>query len=139
MANLWNDKYLIGVEEIDNQHKELFMHFGNLLEACKRGQGANEVFRLFKFLDEYVEKHFTAEEKLQLAVGYPDYEKHRLEHAKFKHQLRDLEQNFTVGSNGVYLVIATNKVMVEWLVEHISRLDRDIARFMGEQGGAPSL
>lgn len=132
MAIEWSDNYSIGVEAIDSQHKELFFHFDNLLKACNEGRGNKEVFRLFKFLDDYVIRHFGDEEKLQLECGYPDYQNHKLEHEKFKHQLKDLENSFTLESNGVYLVIATNKVMVEWLIDHISKRDKDIARFLQE-------
>ena len=134
MAIEWNENYGIGVVEIDLQHQELFRHFGNLLDACKEGRGNKEVFRLFKFLDDYVVQHFAAEEKLQRQSGYPGYELHKLEHEKFKHQLKDLEQEFTLDNKGIYLVVATNKVMVEWLIEHITKRDRDISSYLKEQG-----
>lgn len=131
----WNSSYSIGVEEIDSQHKELFLHFNNLLAACNEGRGNKEVFRLFKFLDDYVVKHFNAEEKLQRDSGYPHYELHKLEHEKFKHQLQDLEASFTLESQGIYLVITTNKVMVEWLIQHILKQDKDIASYLEETKG----
>ncbi len=130
MSIEWSERYSIGVEEIDNQHRELFARFNSLLSACKEGVGQQEVIRLLQFLGDYVVEHFSAEEKLQVACGYPDYNKHRLEHEKFKHQLADLQDQLTAESSGLYLVIVTNKVLVDWLVKHITQMDMEVGKYL---------
>lgn len=134
MSIEWSERYSIGVEEIDNQHKELFLRFNNLLNACKSGVGNKELYRLFLFLGDYVVEHFSAEEKLQLACGYPDCDRHHLEHEKFKHQLADLKDQFTLENPGFYLVILTNKVLIEWLIKHITQLDMEVGKYLQQPG-----
>ena len=134
MSIEWSDRYSIGVEEIDNQHKELFSRFNSLLSACKEGAGNMEVIRLLQFLGDYVTEHFSAEEKLQLACGYPDYNKHHLEHEKFKHQLADLQGQLAAENSSLYLVIVTNKVLVEWLVKHITQMDIEVGKYLQQPG-----
>lgn len=77
----WRDDLLTGVAEVDDQHKELFRRFGELLTACNQGKGGEEVLRLISFLDDYVVKHFTAEERIMRQHGYPDYLEHKQQFA----------------------------------------------------------
>lgn len=127
MAIGWRDDLQIGVEEIDNQHRELFRRFDDLLEACKAGKGDQEVLRLFTFLDEYVATHFSAEERLMRQCGYRDYLEHKKLHQGFVRGLEELKRKFRNEGAGLSLVISTNQMMIEWLVRHIDKMDREIA------------
>ncbi len=64
MAIEWRDSLAIGVEAIDNQHKELLLRFDRLLNACQTGKGIEELKKLQVFLGEYVHTHFNDEEEL---------------------------------------------------------------------------
>lgn len=37
MATLWKDEYKVGIDKIDEQHRQLFDKIGNLLEIAKSG------------------------------------------------------------------------------------------------------
>ena len=50
----WTADLATGVDEIDNQHKELFQRINNLLEACNHGKGKEEVKKVISFLEDYV-------------------------------------------------------------------------------------
>ena len=58
----WDDELSLGLEEIDNQHRELFRRMETLLEACVAGKAAEEVIGMLAFLDDYVAVHFRTEE-----------------------------------------------------------------------------
>ena len=45
----WTPEYAVGVEEIDRQHQELFSRINDLLEACQRGEGKQEVGKVLSF------------------------------------------------------------------------------------------
>ena len=74
MAIEWRESLATGHEEIDNQHKELFKRFNNLLTACNKGKGNEEVGNLLKFLSDYVVSHFAAEEQLQIRHNFSGYQ-----------------------------------------------------------------
>jgi hemerythrin len=130
MALEWRENLETGVEEIDLQHKELFGRINALLDACTKGQGREEVLKLLLFLDDYIRTHFDAEERLQKRFDYPGYLAHREQHNRFVRQVDELERQ--VGSEGatIGLVIQTNRTMTEWLIEHISKVDREFAEFV---------
>lgn len=133
MAIAWREELSIGVEEIDDQHKELIERFSMLLTACKEGKGSDEVRRLVAFLNEYVISHFSDEEELQRKSGFPDYEAHRREHAGFCQQLADLKQR--IDSEGEILVdhvLEANQMLLNWLIKHISVRDKAIGRHINK-------
>lgn len=133
MSMQWTAELATGVAEIDNQHKEIFSRFDQLFAACSEGRGKEEVLRLLLFLEEYVKEHFTAEERLQMRHGYPDYAAHRAEHARFMADVDRLTREFRAEGATLPLVIMTNKTLSSWLVQHITRTDMAFANYLREQ------
>lgn len=134
MAIEWRKSLETGIEEIDLQHKELFARINLLLEACNRGQGREEVLKMLVFLDDYIKTHFAAEENLQRRLGYPGYVAHRDQHSRFVREVDALERQFENEGATISLVIQTNRTMSEWLIQHISNVDRELADFARGQG-----
>lgn len=126
----WHESLSVGVAEIDEQHQELFRRLNQLLDACNQGKGKDSVRELVGYLQAYVVEHFAAEEKLQRLSGYPDYAAHRAKHAEFMRAAGDLK--FTLEEQGSTLpfIIVVNKVVVDWLVQHIGKMDKDFGRFL---------
>ena len=85
MVNVeWNDGLSVGVELIDDQHKLLIGKIDNLAKALEEHKDANETMKILDFLMDYTEFHFGTEEMHMQKYNYPGYEKHKLEHEKFK-------------------------------------------------------
>lgn len=131
----WREFLAVGVEEIDEQHKELFSRVNDLLAACDEGKGADELLRLLTFLDEYALSHFAAEEKLQQVNHYPDYLKHRDQHKEFIGRIADLKQELSLGNGGLPTVISTSRFAVGWLTEHISKVDKALGDYLRTRNG----
>ncbi len=75
MALEWTPDLSVGVEEIDEQHRELFRRAERLIATLRCGD-RGEVLPLLAYLDEYVAHHFSAEERLMREVRYPALEEH---------------------------------------------------------------
>ncbi len=112
-----------GVNEIDDQHKELFRIINELLYACNQGKGKEEVNKTIQFLDYYIIQHFETEEKAMQKSGYQEYTSHRAQHAQFIKNLSDLKKEIELEGVGVNIVIKTNHLVVDWLVNHIRKTD----------------
>lgn len=131
MGIAWREDLAIGVEQIDDQHKELLSRFDLLLTACKMGKGSEEVKRLLAFLDDYVVSHFRDEEKLQQQSGFPGYEEHHREHEAFIERLAELRGRMRdEGEVQIDHVLDTNKLLLDWLIRHISVKDRELGRHL---------
>jgi hemerythrin len=135
MAISWRSELEIGVPEIDEQHQHLVESFNLFLRACREGKGSSELLRLMEFLDEYVIKHFRAEEALQTTLSYPDHESHRLQHLGFIKRIQELKSQFLPEEPPeIHQVISTNSMLLDWLVKHISGSDKHFGRYLAEVG-----
>jgi hemerythrin len=130
MGIQWRDSLSIGVESIDNQHKELLARFDKLLNACQAGQGVEELRRLQTFLGEYVHSHFSAEEGLQRLHRYPGYEEHRAQHQHFIGQIEALQAETRSEGISTHHVVETNNMLLKWLLHHISKVDTELGAFL---------
>lgn len=134
MAIEWRASYEIGVPKIDVQHKELFDKVNALLAACSSKEGKEEVVNTLNFLGDYVVKHFSDEEKLQVESGYPDYLNHKAAHDKFIKEYKDLKERFEQEGASLNFVITVNRVVVDWLIKHIGDADRAYGEFVKAKG-----
>ena len=131
----WRDSLAIGIEAIDNQHKELLLRFSRLLDACQAGKGIEELKKLQTFLGEYVHTHFNDEEALQRLHRYPDYEAHRAEHVYFIEQINKLKSETQEEGVSIHHVVETNNMLLKWLLNHISKVDTKLGAFL--KSGTP--
>lgn len=129
----WTKDLATGVDEIDNQHKELFRRINNLLEACMQAKGKDEVGNVINFLEEYVIEHFDAEEAIQKQRNYPDHKSHKALHDEFRKNFAELKRQLESEGPGLPLVLHTNRIVVDWLIKHIGRIDKTLGAFIKKQ------
>ena len=129
MAIEWSNSLSTGLLWQDTQHKELFRRINNLLEAMNVGRGKEEVIRLFQFLDDYIVVHFEAEEQAMSRFNYPQMVSHLAEHTRFIEDISKLSaecvENMTTG-----LVIKVQRQVVDWLINHIGGIDKELGKFL---------
>lgn len=130
MAIAWDPYLAIGIDSIDEQHRELFHRIDRLLEASQTGTSAAEVGRLLRFLGEYVRDHFRAEEELMESTRYPERAVHAAEHAAFAQELEGLRAEYDREGGTTLLVVRVASRATQWLREHIYRTDKELGRFV---------
>jgi hemerythrin len=89
-----------------------------------------ELKNLLDFLDGYVRTHFNDEEALQQLWHYPGYEAHHKEHESFVERIKKLQLEIETEGVAVYHVIETNNLLFKWLINHISKVDKELGRFL---------
>jgi hemerythrin len=130
MAIEWTMDLTTGVKEIDTQHKELFKRINGLLEACSQGKGKGEVSTVIRFLEDYVITHFSAEENYMTKYNYPDYSGHKAQHLYFTENFLQLKKQFETDGPGIHIVITANRMVVDWLINHIRKVDTALGSFL---------
>ena len=82
---------------------------------------------------DYVEFHFSAEEKLQEENQYPELAAHKEQHEKFTKAVDELREMLEEeeGPTDAF-VAAVNKNVVEWLLNHIQICDKKVAAFVNK-------
>lgn len=133
MAVEWREHLAVGVHEIDDRHKELFSRFNSFLQACSEGRGPEDVHDMLRFLDGFAGAHFCSEERLQKQMGYPSVAEHQAHHRSFLNEIEGLKQEAVGGSErNLGLVLITCRTVVEWLVSHVSKMDRAFGQYLKE-------
>lgn len=119
---------------IDREHKELFDAINNLLDACSKGQGRTQLAEVAKFLQSYINKHFSDEERLQVQSRYPEYQTHKKYHEGFKKSVDALVKKLDTQGPSIALVGEMNSALAGWLIQHIKREDKKLAAYLKERG-----
>jgi len=130
----WSEKFKLGCEQVDVQHRRLFELVGNLVRACTEGYDTSILNETLDFLINYTVQHFEDEEALQLEVNYPDYENHKQIHEDFKVTVGELVHEFEENGSTMELSSNVNKIVVRWLVNHIQREDKKIGEHIRSLG-----
>lgn len=132
----WTKDLAVGIEVIDDHHKEIFRRVAGLLDACRAGKGKQAVGEVLDFLEDYIVTHFAAEENLQLHYSYPGYKLHKAMHEGFINDVAKLKARFEAEGATLDLVLETDQVVVNWLVSHIKKADKELGDFLRAHGYA---
>ena len=127
---LWKDSLLIGVEDIDRQHKKLVEAIDDLSDACSKGQGRAIIEKTLMFVVNYTKQHFTDEEKIAAAYNYPLLSNHKRLHVEFVTTVLGLVVDFNKNGPNIALMSRINKTLVDWLINHITVEDKKIGDFI---------
>jgi hemerythrin-like metal-binding protein len=128
----WNDDLILGIGEVDAQHKILVEMINELHRTMKSGHGSTALPGLVSNLAAYAVRHFSDEEKLMEKHNYAGLLNHRGQHVKFVQTVEEFDKKLHAGKAAV-----TSEVMQflkDWLVKHIQGTDRKYAPFLKERG-----
>lgn len=131
---MWKDKYIVGVEKIDEQHKELFSRVSEFLFSLrKEGEWEDKLAKLnetLEFMKSYVVIHFDDEEAYQKEINYPELIIHKELHDQFKHEVGIFVERFNDEGYNEVLVQEFAGKLLAWLINHVAVSDRKIVDFL---------
>ena len=113
---------MVGVKQIDAEHKNLVSILNQLHEAMRRGQGKDVLGSTLDSLVSYTKAHFTNEERLLQQSGYPDLVAHKREHELLTNKVLEFQRNFNAGRIGLSLDVM--EFLSSWLQGHIKGTDK---------------
>ena len=121
----WNEKYVLGLEEVDEQHRHLAEVFNRLLslyQSLTRNPESDNVnqeslTKCLNLLNSDLEHHFRSEEKLMREVDYPDYQNHALAHLMILAEMKNYCDRFA--KHDEELDLGTLNSLKTWLITHM--------------------
>ena len=128
----WDASLETGFEKVDRQHKLLMLAARDLEEATLNGKSDKVVMETLEFLANYVVKHFTDEEQLQIDYGYPDYLTHKQIHEDFKVTVGKFVERINMEGLSAKLSVELCSLLDAWLLHHIKGDDSRMAAFVKE-------
>ncbi|MCK5236434.1 MAG: hemerythrin family protein [Deltaproteobacteria bacterium] len=130
MALKWTEALSVGVKEIDSEHIELFDRFNKFLASMGPDKRDESLKETLGFLEDYVVKHFNHEEEFMDTYDYPKKDEHKALHADFKKKLNEIKTTLDTEGVGLGLIVETNRFLSNWLVNHISTIDKEFGAFL---------
>lgn len=126
---VWQERYNIGVDLIDKEHRKLFGIVNKLLTYNRQQDEKSQwVYQEgIKYFKEHALKHFTEEEAYMASIGYMGFDVHRRLHDNFRKKTlpaleRELKKNnFSEEAVSHFLGVCTG-----WLIGHTMIEDRAI-------------
>jgi len=128
----WNDKYLIGIEQFDNDHKHLMTLLNEIFDVfMSHKRNENRSQEILDALTTYTTRHFSDEESWMRVRNYSRTKEHVQDHQRFVQRLVELKKNFQDGTGHLTLdIISFLKV---WLLTHIAISDADLGDLHREE------
>jgi len=127
---MWNDDMLIGVPEIDNQHRGLVAAIDELLVACANNQNEESIRKTLLYIADYTKVHFTDEEKIQEEYGFPEMRMHKKQHDDFVTTATKLILEYVSIKTSDNLAEKICKTLVDWVGNHIRTEDKKIGEYI---------
>jgi hemerythrin len=130
----WTNEISVGIQEIDEQHKQLVNLLNQLFDAMVSDDSNREAIAL-KTLDElinYTNVHFAVEESLFRIFDYEDYDRHKKAHDRLKDEVNEIA--LSVKSGATRLDSKLLIFMKNWLTSHIMEEDKRYSKFLLARG-----
>ncbi|MBJ6726472.1 bacteriohemerythrin [Geomesophilobacter sediminis] len=131
----WSDELSIGIDYIDEQHKQLMAIINELQLAVEYDKGPDFVYPIIEHLYNYANTHFSDEEELLRMHNYPDLIDHRQEHLAFISKIDELKNRYETDREG--LTIHLRNFLLGWLYNHIKSEDQAYRHFLDRKGVLP--
>lgn len=130
----WDDSYLLGIPEIDLQHKKLIAIANELYDVISgdENQCKTSMPKILKKLTDYTVYHFSNEEELMQKIGYIGFNMHKNTHELFIKEVNFQIQNLSIERKSALL--AFYKYIASWVFSHIAKADKLWATFKKENG-----
>lgn len=135
MALIWDDSFVLGIDEIDEQHRTIVEQFTSFSEAIQAGTAKEVLTETAHFLVQYAQKHFVTEEGYMQKYEYPRIDEQRREHREFTADAEELVKKIEEEGASRELAAALTGKMVRWVIQHIRNHDRDMVNYVKERMG----
>ena len=122
----WKEEYVIGVEQIDEQHKKLIEIADNVYELLKNEFITDKYDKIVEVIEElknYTIFHFKSEEEYMLSIGHKKFFSHKVEHDEFIEKINSLDLSKVDESQQKYLIEILDFI-IKWIDEHIMKKDK---------------
>lgn len=125
----WTDTLLVGIKDIDEQHRQLVAMINALHDAvAQQGQHCPQP-ELVARLKTYAAEHFHIEEGYMQAFADPGFAAHAEQHEGFCAAVNSLEKGCADGSSHPAELL---EFLKSWLTNHILDTDMKMGRFLDD-------
>lgn len=126
---VFDTSHLIGVAEIDEQHRKLVNMVNEVNRAVKDACSEDALKSHLTALLAFTRQHFDTEHGLMLEYGYPGMDTHDHQHMELLKQAEQLVERMTPGDELILL-----QTLKDWLIGHILNSDKPMGAYLVSRG-----
>ena len=122
----WTDDFLIGIAELDHEHRSLVADINRLHRALRDHDERARIEETLGDILARMQAHFALEESVMKEHAYPHYAEHKAEHEA----LLDTVTGFIVryeAEPGAGFSAALEATLDQWIVTHIVTHDKKMS------------
>ncbi len=131
----WVQQLALQSEELNSEHEAVLEKLNNLLRALNSGD-RTRISMACTNMSAEARAHFTQEEELMLAAGYPDRAGHIEQHDYLLRRLARIRYVLADGA-GFWSPVSELSMLERWFVPHLTYEDRRLADFMAARRATP--
>lgn len=124
----WRDDFLIGIAEVDGEHRELIALLNEMHDEALRHRSAAQVATVLGEINVRIAAHFALEEKIMRDAAYLYLMPHKQDHEALLDQLADIMD--TVDTGGSYSTADLARRLEHWFSEHFRTHDARLHRHL---------
>ena len=130
----WNDTYLVGNEQIDEQHKGLVKMTNEFYAGVQMGGLMAKVFfmKTIQGAVQYVKTHFATEEEIMQKAAYPLFSEHKKQHEDFVAEVAQQVHLYEKEDNPDPAGFV--KYLMDWVLQHIAESDKKYMPYIAKLG-----
>ncbi|HOZ53162.1 MAG TPA: bacteriohemerythrin [bacterium] len=133
---IWSTKYSVGVQEIDNQHKQFFKICNDLIKLSENKKFSEDLALVsIMRLGDYAFYHLGTEEELFFQTKYTEAANHIKIHNSFRKSVKEFiklarDKKTDKRKNARDVAI----FMSAWLASHILTVDKKYSDYFNKKG-----
>ncbi|MBF0327760.1 MAG: hemerythrin family protein [Nitrospirae bacterium] len=127
---MWSDKFVLGIEKIDDQHKKLYDAVQEFLIAISEDKDVAEIKKMLNFLANYIFEHFSTEEDYMDKYEYPHASHHKSEHKAFTDEFHKMKDQYERDGATKFISLQLEGWLFDWLKKHVSGSDAALGIFL---------
>jgi len=128
----WDDSFLIGIEELDHEHKALIDDINRLHEELARNDEKSEIAKCLGDIYARLQAHFALEEHVMKEHGYKFYDEHKREHDELLDSYTESMVQF-LNDADVSSRHPIEETLKHWVMNHIIISDKKMSLMVQEQ------
>lgn len=123
MPITWSERFVVGVEQIDDQHRRLIKQLNKLEAAVNQGAPEPVISEILEFLEAYASEHFAFEETVMDQTGCMAARINCLGHQAFERSLKAIRAEFDQHGPTAGLAYKVQNNLLNWAEHHIGGID----------------
>lgn len=125
----WKDEFSVGVESVDQEHREMIELINGLDNAMAEDADCTTVVSTLGEIYAKISAHFALEEKIMRDADYGEFASHKEDHEQLLDSLLTIIDN--VDDDGRYDRSELSSGLDHWFTDHFRTHDANLHRWLG--------